>query len=809
MIKTQNKTSKKNIDRRSFLVRVTALAGGGVAFGLVTDAQAQQGRGGAPAGGRGAGGGGGFGGPAALPKVENYIKISPDGKVTIMAKNPEVGQGIRTMLPMLIAEELDVDWKDVTIEQTDVDLTGQKYSGQIAGGSTATPQNWTPMREVGATARMMLITAAAQQWNVPEATLSTASGKVWDKAHNRSLGYGQLIGKLATMTPPTKEQVDQHFKDPKDYKIIGKPIVNNDIKAIITGKPLFTIDTEIPGMKYAVYQKGPVFGSKVKSFNQDEIKKMHGVVDAFVVVKDQPNTPFVGFREPGKPAEAGDLQEGIAIVADSWWYAQAARKKLQVSWDEGPRASQSTAGYAAKAIELNKAEPMSTTRKDGDPDAALKSAAHTVEANYSYPFISHAPLEPQNCTANFKDGKCEIWSSSQIPSGAFGLIAQNAGIQTSDITAHMVRGGGGFGRRLTNDYAVEAAMISKMSGHPVKLVWAREDDLANDYYRPGGFHFLKGGVDANGKVTAWHDHFITYGAMGPAQGGRGGGPGGFGGGGNAPAGPVLQTTSAGSIGATEFPQPFIENYALLTSAQDLAFRTGSLRAPTSNALAFVVQSFIDELAHAAGKDPVEFRLSLLAQTKPVPAPANGRGGFGGGNAFNASRMTGVTKLAAEMSDWNNRKKSLPKGTGLGIAFHFSHSGYFAEVAEVKVDANKKIKVSKVWVAADVGRQIINTSMAVNMCQGAIVDGMSAMMGQEITLVNGKVQQTNFNNYPLIRLAQAPMDIEVKFLTSDNNPTGLGEPSMPPALPAVANAIFHATGDRVRSLPLKNSGYSWA
>jgi isoquinoline 1-oxidoreductase subunit beta len=770
----------KKIDRRSFL-HVAALSGGGVAFGLISkDALAQgpppAGRGGAP----GPGGPGGGRGPAPLPKVENYIKIAADGTVTIMAKNPEVGQGVRTMLPMLIADELDVDWKDVKIEQTDVDAA--KYQGQIAGGSTATPQNWLPMRQVGAAARLMLKKAASQTWNVPEYELTTRSGKVYDRDSKRSLSYGELAAKAATLPAPTLEEITAALKDPKDYKIIGKPIVNSDIKAIVTGKPLFTIDTEIPGMKYAVYQKGPVFGSKVKTWNEAEIKKMPGVKDAFVVVKDQPDTPFVN---------GGDLQEGIAIVADHWWAAQSARKKLQVTWDEGPRASQSSVGYAAKAVEISKGKPQTTTRNDGDTEAALKSAAKTVEANYSYPFISHAPLEPQNCTAVVKDGKCEIWSSSQIPSGALGLIQQNLGIQQADITAHMIRGGGGFGRRLTNDYAIEAAMIAKMSGLPVKLVWAREDDMANDYYRPGGFHFLKGGVDANGAVTAWHDHFVTYGD---------------------PASNPMRATSAATIGGTEFPQPFIPNYALLTSAQPLAFRTGSLRAPTSNALAFVVQSFIDELAHAAGKDPVQFRLDLLAQTKPAPPPpaggAPGRGGPGGGG-FNASRMTGVTKLVAEMSDWSNRQKKLPKGTALGVAFHFSHSGYFAEVAEVKVDANKKVKVNKVWVAADVGSQIVNTSMAVNMCQGAIVDGMSAMMGQEITLDKGRVMQSNFNNYPLIRLTQAPPEIDVQFLKSDNNPTGLGEPSMPPILPAVANAIFTATGDRVRSLPLKNSGYSWA
>lgn len=771
----------KNFNRRSFL-RVTALSGGGVAFGLLSKdalAQAPQGGpGGAPPAGRGGAPGGGRGGGQAPLKVENFIKIAPDGKVTIMAKNPEVGQGVRTMLPMLIAEELDVDWKDVIIEQTDLDAS--KYgNGQSAGGSTATPNNWVPMRQIGAQARMMLVSAAAAQWNVPESTLTTASGKVWDTANNRSLGYGQLVSRLANMTPPAAAAVK--FKDPKDYKIIGKPIVNNDIKAIVTGKPLFTIDQEIPGMKYAVYQKGPSFGAKVATWNEAEIKKMPGVINAFVIAHDNPDGPMT----------TGDLQEGIAIVGQHWWAAQSARKKLQVTWNETQRATQSSAGYAAKALELNAGKPQAITRNDGDVDKAFASAAKTVEGAYSYPFISHAPLEPQNCTANFKDGHCEIWSSSQIPTGQLGLISQNLGIQNSDITAHMVRGGGGFGRRLTNDYAVEAAMISKTAGLPVKLVWAREDDMTNDYYRSGGYHFLKGGVDADGNIVAWRNHFVNYGN--PM--GRGGLP---------------EGTNASSLGATEFPHNFIPNISIVTSVQALAVRTGSLRAPGSNSLAFVIQSFIDELAHAAGKDPLAFRMALLSKQQmaptPIPGAPAGRGG-GGVGGFNAERTKGVLAKVGEMCNWG--KTTLPKGTARGIAFHFSHSGYFAEVAEVKVDAAKKVKVSKVWVAADIGRQIINTSMALNMAQGAIVDGMSAMMTQEITLDKGRVQQTNFDKYPLIRLTQAPPDIQVEFVLSDNNPTGLGEPSMPPILPAVANAIFSATGDRVRSLPLKNLGYSWA
>jgi len=769
----------KLIDRRSFL-RVSALSGGGVVFSFAALAQAPQGRGpGAPpAGGRGGGGGGG--GQAAAAKVENYIKVAADGTVTIMAKNPEVGQGIRTMLPMLIAEELDVDWKDVKIEQTDVD--GVKYNGQIAGGSTATPNNWLPMRQVGAAARAMFVTAAAQTWNVQEAELTTGSGKVYHKASNRSIGYGQLASKVATLPQPT----DFKLKDAADYKIIGKPIVNSDIKAIITGKPLFTIDMKVPGMLYAVYQKGPVFGAKVKSWNEDEIKKMPGVKNAFVISRTVSDSAVLGGGIADN-TNGGDLEEGIAIVGEHWWAAQSARKKLQVTWDENSRSTHSSVGYAAKAAELNAGKPQSTIRSEGDVEKALTSAAHTVEGAYSYPFISHAPLEPQNCTADFKNGKCEIWSASQTPGGGLTLCAGALGIQPGDITMHMIRGGGGFGRRLTNDSLVEAALISKKAGAPVKLLWSREDDLSHDYYRAGGFHYLKGGVDASGKLVAWRNHFINY---GDPSGGRGG---------------AGQPTGSSGLTGGEFPHPFIPNIGIYTSLQPIAIRTGALRAPNSNSLAWVIQSFIDELAHAAGKDPLQFRLDLLdTQVTPVAAGPGGRGGGAGG--FSPERTKGVLKMVADMSNWG--KGNLPKGTARGIAFHFSHNGYFAEVAEVKVD-NKKVKVNKVWVAADVGRQIVNASMAVNICQGAIVDGMSAMMGQQITLDKGRVVETNFDKYQLTRMAGAPMDIEVKYLLSDNNPTGLGEPSMPPILPAVANAIFSASGDRVRELPMIKHGYSWA
>jgi len=490
---------------------------------------------------------------------------------------------------------------------------------------------------------------------------------------------------------------------------------------------------------------------------------------------------------PGDPG----LENGIAIVADHWWAAQSARKKLQVTWDEGPRANGSSVAFAANADAMSKAAAMRTIRKDGDPDGAMSGAAKVVEAAYSYPFISHAPLEPQGCTASYKDGKCELWTNSQIPGSGRRLASQVLGIPESDITQHMVRAGGGFGRRLTNDYVAEAAYISKEAGMPVKLLWAREDDMQHDYYRPGGFQFLKAGVDAQGKIVAWHNHFVTYGDKDKLIANGGG------------------IVSAGAMGATEFPQRFVPNYHLEASVQPLGIRTGSLRAPSSNAFAFVIQSFIDELAHAAGKDPVEFRLALLDSAAPPPA-APAPGGFAQ-PGLNAERMKGVVKLVAEKSGWG--KRTFPKGTAMGVAFHYSHLGYFAEVAEVKVEpasnGTSKVKVNKIWVAADVGSQIVNPSAAENIIQGGMIDGLSELMDQEITVEKGRVVQTNFHQHKMVRLTQAPPEIEVIYLKTNNPPTGLGEPAMPPVLPAVANAIFTASGKRVRQLPIAKSGFSWA
>jgi isoquinoline 1-oxidoreductase beta subunit len=529
-------------------------------------------------------------------------------------------------------------------------------------------------------------------------------------------------------------------------------------------------------MLYASIEKAPVFAGKVKTANIEQIKALPGVRHVLVI----PGSITPAALTPWEPG----MEPGIAIVADTWWQAHQARKHLKVDWDLGPAATQSSDGFRKRAAELLAAPPATTVRKYGDVDGALKSSAKVVEATYEFPFIAHVTLEPQNATAHWKDGKLEMWSSSTLPGNGRELVAKTLDIKPEDITTHMVRSGGSFGRRLQNDYLVEAAWIAKQIDAPVKLLWSREDDIGHDGLRPSGTMGLKAGLDAQGKLTAWRHHFISF-------------------------GDDKHLASGGGIGGDSFPASFPPAYALYTSAQPLMLRTGALRAPGDNAYCWVSQSFLDEVAHDAGRDPLEFQLELLSNKK-APWSSGGGDAVGdheptGQSVLIPERFKGVLAMVAEKSGWANRTK-VP-GRGMGIAAWFCHLGYFAEVADVSVDANNKVTVNHVWAVGDVGSQIINPRAAESMGFGGVVEGMGHL-AQEITLVDGKIQQSNFHNHPLMRMRQVPK-MEVFWLKTDYSPTGLGEPTLPPILPAVCNAIFAATGKRIRTLPLQKSGFSWA
>ncbi|MEM7414585.1 MAG: molybdopterin cofactor-binding domain-containing protein [Gemmatimonadota bacterium] len=724
------------MDRRHFL-RVSALAGGGFMLASYFELP-------------------GVAAAERLPVPEGFLNghigIDPTGLVTIMSQNPEIGQGVKTMMPMIIADELDVPWSSVRVEQAPLDTT--LYRNQFAGGSLATPMHWMSMRRVGASARHMLIEAAAAEWGVDPSMLETEAGVVHHRASGRTASYGSLAEAAATVEPPDPETVP--LKSADEFDIIGQPIGNVDIHPIVTGQPLFGIDVEVDGMLYAVFQKCPVFGGSVRSANLDAVRAAHGVHHAFVVEGGDDLTGLLG---------------GVAIVGDNWWLVNQARENvLEVEWDEGATASQSSQGYREQAEALFAQDPTLELRSDGDVAAAMGAAMHTHSAEYSYPFIAHAPLEPQNTTAVYRDGHLTLWSPTQTPEFGLRQMSGALGLEQEAITINLTRMGGGFGRRLTNDYLIEAGRLAmELEGTPVKLVWTREDDMRHDFYRPGGFHRLDGGVDGEGRLVAWRNHFVSFGSG-------------------------ERFASSASVRNTEFPAAFIPNMEMGASLVPLGVPTGALRAPGSNALAFVYQSFIDELAAESGVDPLRFRLDLLAAA-------------GEGAALDAERMARVLREVAAMADWENRG-SLPRGTGKGIAFHYSHSGYVAEVVQATVTQDGELTVDDVWAAIDIGRHIINPLNAENNAQGACIEGISHALGQEITIDRGRVEQANFDEYPLLRINQAPQ-VHIRFFESDNDPTGLGEPTLPPAIPALCSAIHAVTGRRIRSLPISNHDLSWS
>jgi isoquinoline 1-oxidoreductase beta subunit len=730
------------VDRRSFL-KTAAMAGSGLILGYYIRPS----------------------GRAEIAKagVENtdglfipnaFIRIAPDGSVTVFSARPEVGQGIKTSLPMVVAEELGADWKNVTVVSAPLDAA---FGPQFAGGSMSTPMSYESMRKIGAAARTMLVAAAAQTWGVAESECVAAGGIVRHTASGRTLKYGDLVARASTLAVPREEAVK--LKDPKDFTLLGTRVGGVDNPNVVTGRPLFGIDQKRPGMLFAAYERAPVWGARPLSANLDHVKSLPGVRDAFLVDRTVPAGQVTG------------LVPGVAIVADSTWAAFSARSELQVVWDEGRLPNSSWEDFSRQAEQLAKAAPgspgVAEARRDGDVDRAFAGAARVVEASYSYPFISHANLEPQNCLVHVQGDKAEVWAPTQNPDGARKLAAQVLGIAPENVHVTITRIGGGFGRRLDSDPVAEAAAISQRLGVPIKLTWNRTDDLQHDHYRPGGFHFLKGAVDGSGALSAWRSHHVSFGS---------------------------------NMGADDYPARFVPNFALLNSSLENGVPQGPWRAPGSNTYAWVTCCFLDELAHAAGKDPVAFNLSLLGERDLV------EGTGPRGRPYNAARMRRVVREVAERSGWG---KTLPRGRGMGLGYYFSHQGYIAEVAEVTVTPAGALKVDRVVAAVDVGSQIVNLSGAENQVQGSIIDGLSAAWRQELDIQKGRVVQSNFHEYPLLRISDAPRSIEIHFIKTENPPTGLGEPALPPLAPAVCNAIFAATGKRVRQLPISRTDLSWS
>ena len=681
----------------------------------------------------------------------SYIQIKPDGTIILMAYSPDAGQGVHTFLPMIMAEELEVRWKDVTIIQSGI--SSEKYGRQVAGGSGATPWAWWPIRQAGATARTMLVTAAAQTWGVPEEECSARNATVHHRKTKRKLRYGELAEKAATLPVPEKESLI--LKERKDYKILGKFITQVENHAIVTGKPIFGIDQNLPGMVYAVYVKCPRFRGKPVNANLDQVKQLPGVLDAFIV------------DGHGGPRA---LSPGVAIVAKSTYQALQAEQALRVDWDTSEASSDSWSDYHKQARKLT-SEPCPELDNSGDFDAAHKAADKVVESFYSYPYVSHAPMEPQNCTAWLHDGVMEIWIPSQAPQGIPGLVAPIAGVEESSVKLHQLRMGGGFGRRLINDFVCEAVAVARQAGKPVKLTWTREADMAHDFYRVGGFHNLTGCLDDKGKLSGLRNRTVLFVDPDDARGRPG------------PGGNV-------SAGAMQFPE--IPNVRFEGANIPSKVPTGWWRAPGACSLAWVVQSFLNEMTVAAARDHVEFLLEQLGEPRWL---GNKRA-----NALNTERAINVIKEAANKGDWG---KPMASGCGRGLSFYFSHLGYFAMVAEVTVSGSD-VRVDRVVSVGDVG-MLLNPAGGGNQVEGSIVDAISVMAAQEITFENGAVQEENFDNYPLLRIDSIPK-IEMHWLTTDYDPTGLGEPAFPPVTAAVTNAIFDATGKRIRNMPISKDGF---
>jgi isoquinoline 1-oxidoreductase subunit beta len=671
-----------------------------------------------------------------------YVRITPDNKITIVVARSEMGQGVRTALPMILAEELEADWKQIEIEQAGASTL---YGDQTTGGSASVRTTWDPMRKAGAAAREMLISAAALAWGVPRSGCTAQNGSIVHEASKRQLSYGELVGKAATLPIPT----DVPLKQSKDYKIVGQRLARVDTPSKVKGDAVFGIDFRIPDMKYAVLSRCPTIGGKIANFDDKESKKIGGV------------------RHVGKIGDAA-----VAVVADSVWGAMEGRRVLNVTWDEGPNKDLNTAAVV-ESLKQAAAKKGASLYSVGD---VSKAAGRRISAEYHLPFMAHAPMEPGNCTANYQGSSCELWAPTQVPQDCRDSVAQAVGLDPDQVKVNVTLMGGGFGRRLEHDYAIEAALVSKAlhesnggskTGSPVKVIWTREDDMRFSTYRPASLHQLSAVLDGAGWPVAFTHRIIA-----PSISGQKGQPGTNG------IDPDLPDEASFVY---SLPNVSLE-YVLAETPVPL----GWMRSVYALQVGFASESFIDELAVAAGKDPLEYRLHMLSKDQAIPYFAT---------TWHTARMRGCLQLAADKAGWG---KPLPAGRYRGIACFACFSSYMAEVVEISME-NDAPRVHRVVAAVDCGR-VVNLGILEQQIPGGIVYALSNALRARITIEKGRIVQGNFDDYAPLRMNEAPA-VEVYAVPSAEAPTGIGEPSVPPLAPAVCNAIYAATKKRFRALPI--------
>ncbi len=680
-----------------------------------------------------------------------YLKIGADNKVIIFSKNPEIGQGIKTSFAQIIAEELDVDWGQVEVQQGMLD---NRFGAQFAGGSTGVKTNFDVLRKAGAGAKEMLVEAAARKWRVSLDRCYAREGYVYQSGTDLKFSYGELAAaasKLGVRENPT-------LKDRKDYKIIGQSIPNVDNPKIVAGKMEYGLDARPAGMSVAVIERCPIFGGKVKSFDDSDVMKVEGVEKVTVLEPTKSPTQVIG---------------GVAIVAKNTWVAIKARKLLKVEWDLSA-VDQESDEHLRVQFEKNINSVGTVLRDDGNVDQTLASCAKVHEAVYEAPFLAHASMEPMNYIADVKADSVEVWGPTQVPGSVRAAAMEITGLPASKIKVRMTRVGGGFGRRLMADYAWEAIALSKALSKPIQVVWTREDDIKHDFFRPAGMYRVKAGLDANNRLVAWH-------LKGSSTSRRA-----FSG--------ATNNMHETEVFPDGFPAGFVPAYRMEYTPVVSKVPRCAWRAPGHNVTAWIDQTFIDEMATLAGKDPVAFRLELLGDgDKLMPYSDHG------GPVYSTARLKNVIQRAAEKSEWS---KPAPKGMYRGFAAHFMFGAYVAEVVTISLPSPTQFKVEHVTAVVDCGL-VINRSGALNQLEGGIIDGLSAAMNQAIHIENGRVKETNFDAYRLLRMKDAPT-LDVELIDSPESPEGMGEMTLPPVAAALCNAIFAATGKRIHRLPINLS-----